>query len=210
MNYLNGGYVMIKHNATQKDLAAAYKSNRPVLVYDENQKAHWAQINEKVIETVDEETQETITTYEYSYELLNAIEALVDDSGNPRFIEGDGVPATIEGFTSTYCKWSLSGTHLMLVLAGNAENATTLSGFIVSFALPEYIMNKIYPIFSSEINRLNITLWGDDFSTQASYIQLLKDANEKYLYFNIPSLTLTKKRSFRVQFDLLIDNDYNE
>ena len=135
------------------------------------------------------------------------ISNLVDSKGNPRFIEGEGTPATIEGFTSTYCKWSLSGTHLMLVLAGNVENETTLSGFIVTFALPEYIMNKIYPIFSSEINRLNITLWGDDFSSQASYIQLLKDANGKYLYFNIPSLTLTKNRSFRVQFDLLIDSE---
>ena len=113
------------------------------------------------------------------------ISNLVDSKGNPRFVEGNGTPATIEGFTSTYCKWSLSGTHLMLVLAGNVENETTLSGFIVTFALPEYIMNKIYPIFSSEINRLNITLWGDDFSSQASYIQLLKDANGKYLYFNI-------------------------
>lgn len=71
MNYLNGGYAMIKHNASQKDLENAYKTNRPVLVYDENRRAHWAVIEETATESVDEETQEPITIYEYSYRLLD-------------------------------------------------------------------------------------------------------------------------------------------
>lgn len=70
MNYLNGGYAMIKHNASQKDLENAYKTNRPVLVYDENRRAHWAVIEETATESVDGETQEPITIYEYSYRLI--------------------------------------------------------------------------------------------------------------------------------------------
>ena len=69
---LNGGYAMIKYNSTQEELAVAYKSKRPALFYDENQRAHWAVIEETATQSVDEETQEPITLYEYSYRLLDA------------------------------------------------------------------------------------------------------------------------------------------
>ena len=207
MNYLNGGYVMIKHNATQKDLAAAYKSNRPVLVYDENQKAHWAQINETVTtETVDDEV---VTTYTYSYQLLNDIESLVDSAGNPRFIEGDGTPLEKEGLNVTYCKWSLSGSHLMLVCAGTVANGTTLSNIedTFTFNLPEWIMNKIYPVFATYyIEVKTITFWGDDWTNQNISFNFVK--RESIIIRPSGNLTLTKDRGFRIQFDLLIDADY--
>ncbi len=204
---LNGGYAMIAHDATQKDLEVAYKTKRPVLLYDADHRAHWAQINEKEVETIDEETEETIITYEYSYELLNAIEALVDDNGNPRFIEGDGVPATIDGFTATYCKWSLSGTHLMLVLAGNVANECVIpvSTNIATFNLPDFIMDKIAPIISTTINRYAVTFYAEDFSNQSAVISLLKD-NNVTMTFN-STFTLTANRNFRIQFDILIDNE---
>ena len=68
---LNGGYAMIKYNSTQEELQIAYKSKRPALFYDENQRAHWAVIEETATESVDEETQEPITLYKYSYRLLD-------------------------------------------------------------------------------------------------------------------------------------------
>lgn len=211
MNYLNGGYVMIKHNATQKDLANAYKTNRPVLVYDENQKAHWCQINEKVIETTDEETQETITTYEYSYQLLNDIASLVDSAGNPRFIEGDGTGKTLSGLTISYCKWSLSGTHLMVVCAGNITNGTTLTtGNIATFTLPEWILNKIYPVWSSAyIEKKDIKFFADNFTEQTTTGILSKGSTSIAIYVS-SALALTANRAFRIQFDLLIDTDYSE
>ena len=210
MNYLNGGYVMIKHNATQKDLAAAYKSNRPVLVYDENQKAHWAQINETVTtETVDDEV---VTTYTYSYQLLNAIETLIDGAGNPRFIEGDGTPAEITGFTSTYCKWSLSGTHLMLVLAGTIADTTAIANgtTIATYSMPKFIKDKIYPVFSSVVEVKVVNLYAANWSSQNIQFKELKVTATGDIIFETSSLTLTADRNFRVQFDLLIDNDYSE
>ena len=70
---LNGGYAMIKYNSTQEELQIAYRSKKPVLFYDENQRSHWAVIEETATESVDEETQETITLYEYSYRLLDEV-----------------------------------------------------------------------------------------------------------------------------------------
>lgn len=206
---LNGGYAMIKHNATQEELAVAYKTKRPVLLYDADHRAHWVQINEKVIETVDEETQETITTYEYSYELLNAIEALVDDSGNPRFIEGDGVPATIDGFTATYCKWSLSGTHLMLVLSGNIANTTELAvRNLASYKLPKYILDKVVPVVSDNLEEKQIAAFASNSTRQNLTILFYKEESAQELrIYNRVATTLTADRSFRVQFDLLIDSE---
>ena len=47
MNYLNGGYVMIKHNATQTELKNAYESKKPVVYYDATGKAEYATIVKK-------------------------------------------------------------------------------------------------------------------------------------------------------------------
>lgn len=44
MNYLNGGYVMIKHNATQTELKNAYESKKPVIVYDADGRGFYAYI----------------------------------------------------------------------------------------------------------------------------------------------------------------------
>lgn len=44
MNYLNGGYTMIKYNATQTELSIAYASKKPVIVYDEDGKGYFANI----------------------------------------------------------------------------------------------------------------------------------------------------------------------
>lgn len=207
---LNGGYAMIKHDASQKELEVAYKTKRPVLLYDEDKRAHWAIINEKEIETIDEETEETIITYEYSYQLLNAIEELVDDSGNPRFIEGDGVPLTQEGFTSTYCKWSLSGTHLMVVLAGTFANTTAVvdGTVLATYTLPDFILNKIYPVWDvSKIEMKQISMYASNWSTQTLTTAILKYNGLQIVKSGGSTLTLTADRSFRIQFDLLIDNE---
>ncbi len=208
MNYLNGGYVMIKHNATQKDLAAAYKSNRPVLVYDENQKAHWAQINETVTtETIDDEV---VTTYTYSYQLINDVASLVDSAGNPRFIEGEGTLTEITGVTYTYNKWSLSGTHLMIVLAGAVANTTAVTTQnLVVYNLPSFINDKIVPSFGSrDVVIKSEKIYSASLSAQDVQFRLQKDSGT--LAINVYQFTASADRTFRVQFDLLIDTDYSE
>lgn len=100
---LNGGYAMIKHNSTQEELAVAYKSKRPALFYDENQRAHWAVIEEKATESVDEETQEPITLYEYSYRLIDEANEVV---ANPTL---SGNEATLNGLEIDGTKYKVGG-----------------------------------------------------------------------------------------------------
>ena len=103
MTSLNGGYAMIKYNSTQEELQIAYRSKRPALFYDENQRAHWAVIEETATESVDEETQEPITIYEYSYRLIDEASSVV---ANPT-LSGD--ESTLNGLEIDGTKYKVGG-----------------------------------------------------------------------------------------------------
>ena len=78
------------------------------------------------------------------------IDELVGENGEQRFIEGDGTPnSDISGLTSAYCKWSLSGTHLMLVFAGSLASGSVVanSKYLVNFTIPSWIGAKITPVW---------------------------------------------------------------
>ena len=134
------------------------------------------------------------------------LDDIVDSRGNKRFIEGNGTPATVTGFTPTYCKWSLSGTHLMCVLAGSLKNTTAFPAntSIVTFELPEYILNKIYPVWDNNIAFVDInTIYGG--GTTLTYKVLLKKNNNSIYLENFSSISIVNDSNFRVRIDLLID-----
>lgn len=135
------------------------------------------------------------------------ISTLTDSKGNPRFIEGDGVGLEKEGLTISYNKWSLSGSHLMLVIAGEIENGISLSNSDVLsyFTLPDFIKDKIYGVWGNMIEIKTISIYSGDWSAQALQFQFSK--NPLGLAVKTSNLTTTAKRFFRIQFDLLIDTE---
>lgn len=242
---LNGGYAMIKYNSTQEELQIAYKSKRPALFYDENQRAHWAVIDEKATESVDEETQEPITIYEYSYRLIDeassvianptlsgdeatldglevdgtkykvgggsgtiTLDDIVDKNGNKRFVEGNGTLGSIDGLTSTYCKWSLSGTHLMCVLSATlSANKTLPAKILATFIVPDYIGRKIIPTWGNHVEIIEPYIKTNEGSGGTMSVWVDYDNNN--IKFNLLAqvASASKDRYFRIQFDLLIDTD---
>ena len=141
-----------------------------------------------------------------TYDSPKVLNALVDSKGNQRFIEGNGTLTTISGLTVTYNKYSLSGTHLMFVIAGEVTETSVLSGKIVTFILPSWILNKISVTYGSFIERKSLLLYANDNSSQNVELGFVKATDNVYIQFN-GSLTLTKNRAFRIQFDLLIDSE---
>lgn len=140
------------------------------------------------------------------------LDDIVDSQGNKRFIEGDGENKVFSNINNKYCKWSLSGTHLMLVFGGELSSKTSVSGgdSICDFILPEYIYNKIFPLLSTGI----ITF--KDFKLRKLgqsdidiYTYLIKKNNKISIESNT-SGTFNSGYSFRFEFDLLIDADYSE
>lgn len=140
--------------------------------------------------------------------LINALRNITDDYGNKRFIEGNITTNEITGVTFTYAKWSLSGTHLMMVLAGNISNGTTLSFATWSTLnnLPDFIKNKIVPTFDDIVEIKYVHAYKSDWTGQDIGFVLVKNASGVSIV-ETSTPTLDYDGQFRVQFDLLIDTD---
>lgn len=137
-------------------------------------------------------------------------ETLEDSSDHKRFVEGNGTTVALTGVTIVYNKWSLSGSHIMFVCAGNvAENTVIPNAQVLGdYAIPQWILDKIYPVFGTNvIERKAITFSADDYSTQDMPCSLEKIGNHIYIRQSTGATTFTKDRGFRIQFDLLIDNE---
>ena len=141
--------------------------------------------------------------------LTNNMEEIVDGDGHNRFIEGSvTLTQPVEGVTLDYGKWSLSGTHLMIVMAFSIENGTALGwqGHLCDVNdLPTWVYDKLVPLFGSVyLDSKNIVMFNDDTSTQSTTMYIRKDAGK--IFTSMSGVTLTKARSGRITFDFLIDN----
>ena len=144
----------------------------------------------------------------------NQLEGILDKDGHSRFIEGDMDINPITGVTFKYKKWSLSGSHLMLVLSGIIASGTTIPNaeVIGAVGLPTWIMNKIFPVGEGNIS--NIISYNDfnlvgvsSYNRENEQFYIQKDSVEGKLFINKSgSLTTTEDLYFRLQFDLVIDN----
>lgn len=137
------------------------------------------------------------------------IESIKDENGHNRFIEFAGVPMVNAGFTASYCRCSLSGTHLMFVLAGSFDNGAEVARQKwASVSLPSWITSKIFPVFaSSRISVQLINLYGDDWTQETTKPNIVLTINGSNLEMENVSnaFNTSKARYFRIQFDLLID-----
>ena len=136
---------------------------------------------------------------------LKVFENIVDKDGHKRFIEDDITLEAQEGLTSTYAKWALSGSHLLIVIAGTVTNGSTINGKMCDIDLPQWIKDKIIPIASNVVSTYTLSLRSSDNTTQGVWCALYKTGDDK-VQVHTGSLTLTADRNFRAEFDLLIDN----
>ena len=232
---MNGGYLMI--SKTDSDIyAKAQKAlvlGKPILFYENQTTCYYIDTisgGEITTEIVDDEE---VTTYgdiiltkggktitisdanvvtESGSIIDNRMKDIVDSVGNKRFIEGSNEEYN-QKVEYIYNKWSLSGTHLMIVCCGKVLDTTLFgSGEIYMQAkLPKFILDKISTLYSDKITLSStLTLVSlDGSTTQTTAVSFRKDNESVYSNFN-SSITLTADRIFRIQFDLLIDVDYSE
>ena len=139
---------------------------------------------------------------------LKVFENIVDKDGHKRFVEGSAGAKEITGITWSYQKWSLSGSHLMVVLAGTVADTTVLASgtTLAEVDIPKWIYDKLFPTFSNNLTITNVKYWGSDWTTQNADVSIKKqDDIIKFVQSN--NLTLTAERMFRIELDLLIDNE---
>jgi hypothetical protein len=135
-------------------------------------------------------------------------EQIEDANGNNRFVEGDITIGTFTGVTQTYGKWSLCGTHLLIVIGLSIEAGSNITGGDLCYiTIPSWIGAKIYPLFAGNVVTRDIAkMWADDYTTQDLTAQFIKISNAT---FKVQTSTTTadKNRFVRINFDLLIDNN---
>ena len=131
-----------------------------------------------------------------------------DKNGNPRFVDGNLSTASISGVTFTYHKWSLSGSHIMFVLAGEIAANTTLNVDVwASVTLPDYIKNKISAVFAStNIEIKDNRAYYDDWNS-INIQTVLQKTSDGVQILMIQNPTSSAVARFRIQYDLLIDMD---
>lgn len=143
--------------------------------------------------------------------VLNKLEEIKDNLNHGRFIEGNLTAAT-SAYTLNYGKWSLSGTHLMIVLAGLIPNGNTIpyaTDLTVIGNIPSWIMSKINPPapLSPIVEVKDVQLYnsgGDLLSSQIT-TRLTKSGSNCFIDLR-SSFTAQQDTYFRIQYDLLIDN----
>ena len=136
------------------------------------------------------------------------LDDIVDSQGNKRFVEADGEVVTeASKLTPSYCKWSLSGTHLMCVLAGTVT-ANVYIGLFVSmanFTLPSYIGSKIFPVYRKSVETREITIYDANGLINQNVNFQFQYENNVISFVPQADIHVTSTGYFRIQFDLLID-----
>lgn len=146
---------------------------------------------------------------------LNKLENITDKDGHLRFIEGNITIQTITGVLQTYGKWSLSGTHLMCVIAGTIDADTTLPIWRNLFAyieLPKWIIDKIYPVSTYYLDQKDMVICALTSSgsvlKQPIAVYVNNEGNKLELFFDSGvGIEVVNASGYRLQFDLLIDNE---
>lgn len=207
MNNLSGGYIMVDLASPNKvkQLEKAAALNKPLLVYYADGTTEWGKVS------VTYETVDDVDIPTYHITTANGfvtVEVDGDVSARPLIVEGDLEFEEITGVTFTYGKWSLCGTHLMVVLAGTVANGTsiTFGTYYAAAKLPKFAFDKIHPISGALVSFQTVQyLSANPITTQSANIDFVKDTETMKL--RSAAITLTADRMFRVQFDLLIDNE---
>ena len=143
---------------------------------------------------------------------VKIFENIVDSDGHKRFIDGNINPIEVTGITHQYAKWSLSGTHLMIVDAIKVADESTITAYSVigEITIPEWMGTKIYPIGTGDwVVVKNVTASdydGADTLVTTSFM-LRKVSNTSLTIYCLDTITATQDLYFRFSTDLLIDNE---
>lgn len=131
-----------------------------------------------------------------------------DKNGNPRFVEGNITTTAKTGVTYTYAKWSLSGSHLMFVVCMTIESGTVMHNeyFASVSGLPDYIKNKLIPVWASEFMEINkFTAYDNGWNSQQLDIAIAKTDGGTVYFYQPGNVTFSSTKNIRIEFDFLID-----
>jgi len=211
-----GGYQMVVLATLTYAQALAYVDcGKPLLIYDGVNKPYYA-------DSIEVDSDENVVIRKGASSIVVALdgtqtftnvlngalmENIIDKDGHNRFIEDDINLDETSGVTNVYGKWSLSGSHLMIVLSIKVDNTTNLSGRIANISIPKFIYDKIFPSGESNVvDYVNVLAWDSTATTNQTLNGILYKGTSQNLVIAV-YLNATADRYVRISFDLLIDNE---
>ena len=135
-------------------------------------------------------------------------ENIIDTHDNKRFIEDNiSVPETT-GITPDYAKWSLCGTHLMIVLALTIDDTIALTDnqTLGEVEIPKWVYDKVYPIKSDVVIFASFQGVKANWAS-VNFVTTLQKYSNKLVIKKSGSFTADSQNKVRLIYDLLIDND---
>ena len=142
-------------------------------------------------------------------------ETITDSHGNKRFVEGDltlGSEFANLGITKKYGKWSLSGTHLMIVLVADIPSGVTtpVNASFCELNIPAFIYNKLSGLWGDTLDVKNIsvrstTTWYSGVKMLDSVICYKIQNNKIRISTSGSTVTCDVESTCRIQFDFIID-----
>lgn len=150
-------------------------------------------------------------------ELTTLMSNIVDSNGNKRFVERDINLSPVFsnlGVTKLYGKWSLSGTHLMIVIAINipANITTPVNGVICDLKFPDYIKDKLKGLWGDILDVKDFTVrnanafYLNNVDLRSVFVRIL-DNGIIQISASAATITTEVQSTCRIQFDFLIDSD---
>lgn len=137
-------------------------------------------------------------------------EEIEDSDSHNRFTGGSLTTYPIAGITYTYARWSLSGTHLMIVVAGTAEENAVVSDstIIASCSMPQWILDKLVPFAGVSIDLKELVNRKSTYEQDDLGLITLRKEPPGLIIRNVSGPhTFTSAGNFRLQYDLIVDND---
>lgn len=135
-------------------------------------------------------------------------ETIEDTNGNKRFVKGDVVLAenAPQGLVEVYGKWSLSGSHLMIVLGCELPDGLVLKNATVfAYAqLPKWVFDNLFTLFSIALDSKTFQLRGNDWSSQDIIVYLSKAEGNKVAFNFGQDATVSGFKKGRFAFDFII------
>ena len=132
-----------------------------------------------------------------------------DEDGHQRFLSGTATITPPEGVTVNYAKWSLSGTHLMLVLDITMAPGTELANndIYAVFNLPSWIVNKLVSPLDEYIDAKNAPIRESGYVLTNYNIRyyVYKDSTDAISIRNLSQSVGDTTQYARVTFDFIID-----
>ena len=159
---------------------------------------------------LEEAEKEQVTQAVEADSSLKIFENIVDKDGHKRFVKGEVslLNTAPEGMTKKYAVWSLSGSHLLIVLSCDIADTTVVNDGVALAKLdnlPSWIYDKIIPIVQDTLIEYKpIYAYAQNYSNQAFNLRLNKRVDGIVIYKE-GAITMSANRVFRVIFDLQID-----